>query len=184
VVFSKRRYEANHKFKVIGEEIQFSDNYCYLGVLFNYNGNITNAKHRLIVQSQKALYSVHYKIRNIKIPIDLQLKICDALVAPILLYGSEVLGFEKNDNIEKVHLQFQKKKKILGVRITTPNFLVYGAFGRYPLIVNIKCRMLCFWSKLVLSEKLSNEIYNLAYNLHKNSTNGLILSRKLSMKLA
>jgi len=35
VVFSKRRYEANHKFKVNGEEIQFSDNYtvtweCYL----------------------------------------------------------------------------------------------------------------------------------------------------------
>jgi hypothetical protein len=38
------------------------------------------------------------------------LKIFDALVAPILLYGSEVLGFEKNDNIEKVHLQFLKKK--------------------------------------------------------------------------
>jgi hypothetical protein len=71
-------------------------------------------------------------LRNIKIPIDLQLKIFDALVAPILLYGSEVLGFEKNDNIEKVHLQFLKKK--LGVRITTPNFLVYGELGRYPLI--------------------------------------------------
>jgi hypothetical protein len=110
VVFSKGKYEANHKFKVIGEEIQFSDNYCYLGVLFNYNGNITNAKNRLIVQSHKALYSVHYKIRNIKIPLDLQLKIFDALVAPILLYGSEVLGFEKNDNIEKFHLQFLKKK--------------------------------------------------------------------------
>jgi hypothetical protein len=35
VVFSKRRYEANHKFKVIGEEIQFSDNYWYLGVLYS-----------------------------------------------------------------------------------------------------------------------------------------------------
>ena len=37
VVFSKRRYEANNKFKVIGEEIQFSDNYstweCYLTTL-------------------------------------------------------------------------------------------------------------------------------------------------------
>jgi hypothetical protein len=54
--------EANHKFKVIGEEIQFSDNYCYLGVLFNYNGNITNAKKRLIVQSQKALYSVYFQM--------------------------------------------------------------------------------------------------------------------------
>jgi hypothetical protein len=111
-------------------------------VLFSYNGNITNAKNRLIVQSQKALYSVYYKIRNIKIPIDLQLKIFDALVAPTLLYGSEVLGFEKNDNIEKVHLQFLKK--ISRVRITTPNFLVYGELGRYPLIVNIKCRMLRF----------------------------------------
>ena len=149
VVFSKRRYEANHKFKVIGEEIQFSDNYCYLGVLFNYTGNITNAKNRLIVQSQKALYSVYYTIRNIKIPIDLQLKIFDALVAQILLYGSEVLGYEKNDNIEKVHLQFLKKNLV--VRITTPNVLVYGELGRYPLIVNITCRMLCFWSKLLLS---------------------------------
>ena len=99
------------------------------------------------------------------------MKIFDALVAPILLYGSEVLGFEKNDNIEKVHLQFLKKN--LGVRITTPNFLVYGELGRYPLIVNITCRMLCFWSKLVSSEKLSNKIYNLIYNLHKNGTNDL-----------
>jgi hypothetical protein len=49
VVFSKRRYEANHQLKVIGEEIQFSDNYCYLGVLFNYSGNITNAKNRKVM---------------------------------------------------------------------------------------------------------------------------------------
>jgi hypothetical protein len=46
---------------------------------------------------------------------------------------SESSGFEKNNNIEKVHLQFLKKN--LGVRITTPNFLVYGELGRYPLIV-------------------------------------------------
>jgi hypothetical protein len=28
------------------------------------------------------------------------------LVAPMLLYGCEILGIGKNDNIEKVHLQF------------------------------------------------------------------------------
>ena len=33
--------------------------------------------------------------------------------------------------------------------------------------------MLCFWSKLVSSEKLSSKIYNLTYNLYKNGTNGL-----------
>ena len=60
---------------------------CYLTTMVI----LLMVRKRLIVQSQKALYSVYYKIRNIKIPIDLQLKIFDALVAPILLYGSEVL---------------------------------------------------------------------------------------------
>jgi hypothetical protein len=49
-----------------------------------------------------------------------------------------------------------------------------------PLIVNIKCRMLCFWSKLVSSEKLSSKIYNLTYNLHKNGTNGNFILFTLS----
>jgi len=30
----------------------------------------------------------------------------DTLVSPILLYACEVIEFDKNDNIEKVHLQF------------------------------------------------------------------------------
>jgi hypothetical protein len=79
-------------------------------------------------------YAVYYKIRNLQLPIDLQLRILDSLVAPILLYGSEVWGVGKNDNIEKVHLQFLKR--ILGVRVTTPNCLVYGELGRYPLDIN------------------------------------------------
>jgi hypothetical protein len=64
------------------------------------------------------------------------------LVAPILLYGCEILSIGKHDNIEKVHLQFLKR--ILNVRATTPFCLVYGELGRYPLDINIKIRMLCF----------------------------------------
>jgi hypothetical protein len=51
------------------------------------------------------------------------------------LYGSEVWGVGKNDNIEEVYLQFLKR--ILGVRVTTPNCLVYGELGRYPLDINM-----------------------------------------------
>jgi hypothetical protein len=65
-----------------------------------FNNNFVNAKKKLVEQAQKALYSVYYKIRNIKIP-----KIVDTLVSPVLLYACEVIGFDKNDNIEKVHLQ-------------------------------------------------------------------------------
>ena len=82
------------------------------------------------------------------------------------MYGSEVWGVGKNDNIEKVHLQFLKR--ILGVRVTTPNCLVYGELGRYPLDINIKCRMLCFWSRLMTTEKLSSKIYKLLLKLYAN----------------
>jgi hypothetical protein len=98
---------------------------------FNIQVVLKLQKNKLVEQSQKALYAVYYKIRNLQLPIDLQLKIFDSLVAPILLYESEILGIGKNDNIEKVHLQFLKR--ILNVRATTPNCLVYGELGRYLL---------------------------------------------------
>ena len=36
------------------------------------------------------------------------LKLFDLLVSSILLYASEVWGFENKESIEKVHLQFSK----------------------------------------------------------------------------
>ena len=90
-----------------------------MGVLFHYTGSVNFAKKKkLVEESQKVLYAVSYKIGNLRLPIDLQLKIFDLLVAPILLFGCEILGIGNNDNIEKVHLQFLKR--ILNVRATTP----------------------------------------------------------------
>jgi hypothetical protein len=102
--------------------------------------------------------------------LNLQLKIFDTLVSPILLYACEVIGFDKNDNIEKVHLQFLKN--ILRVRTTTPNHLVYDELDRFPLVIDIKCRMLTFWNKLISSNKLSSMIARLLYILNINGTQG------------
>lgn len=164
IIFSKQKFVPEIKLILNGVALDYVDSYSYLGVLFHYNGRFLAAKKKLIEQAQKALYAVYYKIRNLKLPIDLQLKIFDSLVTPILLYGSEVMGIEKYDNIEKVHLQFMKR--ILGVRISTPNFFVYGELGRYPLNINISIKMLCFWARLLESDKLSSKIYKLIYNLH------------------
>jgi hypothetical protein len=58
--------------------------------------------------------------------------------------------------------------RIFGVRVTTPNCLVYGRLGSYPLDINIKCRMLCFWSRLMTTEKLSSKIYKPLFKLYAN----------------
>ena len=91
----------------------------------------------------------------------------------MLLYGCEILGIGKNDNIEKVHLQFFKW--ILNVRATTLIVLVYGELGRYPLDISITIRTLCFWSRLISTEKLSSKIYRLLFNLYNEGNHKFYL---------
>ena len=92
----------------------------------------------------------------------------DSLVEPIILYGSEVCGFENIQIIKKIHLNVCKI--ILNVRLTTPNYMVYGELGRYPLEIRVKLRMVSFsfWTKLVQSEnKLSSILYWLMLQIHQ-----------------
>ena len=80
-------------------------------------------KKRLIDQANKALYALYCKLRNLTIPIDLQLKLFNSLIAPILVYSCEIWGFENKQGIEKLYLQFLKK--ILNLRNNSPNY-IYG----------------------------------------------------------
>jgi hypothetical protein len=43
-----------------------------------------------VQQVQKALYSGYRKVRNLCIPVDLQLKLFESIVLPILTYSCEV----------------------------------------------------------------------------------------------
>ena len=99
-------------------------------MVFNYNGNFGKARAKLVNQARRSLFSTYKRIRNQPIPIDLQLKLFDSIVEPILLYGSEVWGFENTIDIEWIHLQFCIN--ILHLRESTPNYMVYGELGRFP----------------------------------------------------
>ena len=165
VIFSKKKVRQNQSFKVKGQNNEIIDSYCYLGMLLNYNGNFCTARKKITEQAHKALFAVYRKIRNITIPVDLQLKLFDSLVIPILLYASEVWGFENKESIEKVHLQFCKN--ILKVRSTTPNYMVYGELGRYPMEVMVKRKIVLFWNNLLCEgNKLSSILYKLMFKLH------------------
>lgn len=165
VVFSKKKVRHNQNFKLYGENIEIVDAYSYLGILFNFNGSFCKARKKLVEQAQKALFALYRKIKNICIPIDLQLKLFDSLVSPVLMYASEVWGFENKDTIEKMHLQFCKN--ILKVRSSTPNYMVYGELGRFPMETIIKRKIVLFWNSLLLeNNKLSSIMYKTMLALH------------------
>lgn len=81
------------------------------------------------------VWNVIGKCRKQKLSIDCTLDVCQ-IVKPILLNGYEVLGFGNIVLAEKLHLKFWKH--ILHLTSSTPKYMVYGEFKRYPSMINGK----------------------------------------------
>ena len=66
---------------------------------------------------------------------------------PIVFYGAEIWDLESSSSvIDNVHL-FDLKH--LGVDRRTPNDLVYGEVGRFPIQINACVRCIRYWLKLM-----------------------------------
>ena len=91
-----------------------------LNLLNEYCNSFVKAKKILHDKASKAMYSLIQKARRLKLPTDIMLKLFDSCVAPILLYGCEVWGYENTDIIEKVHTKFCKF--IFGVSKCSHNY--------------------------------------------------------------
>ena len=108
------------------------------------------------------------------------LKIFDAQVQPTVLYGAEIWGLEScssvTDNVRLFGL-----KRYLGVDRRTPNDLVYGEVGRFPIQINACVHCIRYWLKLMRLEehRLPLRAYKMLFNLdQRGKTNWLTNVRK------
>lgn len=165
VIFGARKTNK-FNFTLGGNNIEIVDNYKYLGIFFSKTRTFFKARKHLVDQARKAMHLLYKRIRKLNLPVDLQLQIFDHTILPILLYGSELWGYENTDIIERIHTEFLRN--ITKLRKTTPLYMLYAELGRYPLEINIKYRMISYWISLKVGkqEKLSNLAYEtLRYNL-------------------
>ena len=95
-------------FKYKGDKLEVVEDFRYLGIVFNYNGNFKKNADALLTQGRRAMYSVISKCRKYNLPVDIQLQLFYSMVAPILLYGTEVWGEREYKEIEKLHMKFLK----------------------------------------------------------------------------
>ena len=90
---------------------------CYLGILSNYNGSFKVAQKELYDKGTKAMFSLIGKCRKLDLPIDIQIKLFNSLVKPIVLYGAEVWGSQNTYLCDQLQLRILKMtlglKKIL-----------------------------------------------------------------------
>ena len=117
---------------------------------FSYNGKFQDTKKYLICQARKAMYSVINKARKLSLPIDMQLSLFDSMIAPILMYGSEVWGIENVEVIDRFQLKFCKL--VPNLKQTTPNCMIYGELGILPISIHIKSRILNYWCSVIMSK--------------------------------
>ena len=87
---------------------------------------VTKAKMKVIL-----MFKSLWKLRQI--PYAVFVKILDCQILPYVLYGSEIRGLKEVPDIERVHVFALKGYLKFGCQ--TPNTMVYGKTGRYPLFV-------------------------------------------------
>ena len=93
------------------------------------------------------MYDILNKGRVHNLSVSCQLDLFDKIIIPMLTYGSEIWGYENIDILEKLHVKFCKL--LLNLKTSTPNFMLYGELGRYPLNITVKLKKFSFWSKLI-----------------------------------
>ena len=105
---------------------------------------------QLVQIAKKAVFALRKKILLLNVSIDCQLKLFDQTILLVLIYACEIWGFEKLHMIEKVHIEFLRS--IIRVNKSTPLYMIHGELGRYPLEIYIKCKMIGYWSRLILGK--------------------------------
>ena len=85
VIFNSRN-DQNYLFSIGEHRIKITDKYKYLGIILSRSGSFLNARKHLAEQARKAMHLLFLRANNLEIPIDLQLKLFDNTMLPILTY--------------------------------------------------------------------------------------------------
>ena len=153
------RGNTNNSFYIDTEQLEIVDSYKYLGTFFAKSGSFLTARKHVAEQARKVLFLLYSRINNLNLPVDLQLKLFDHTVLPIMTYSCEVFGFENIQILERIHNEFLRK--ITKTKKSTPLFMLYAELGRYPIEIIIKSRMISFWNRIITGKqsKYSYQLY-------------------------
>ena len=129
------RIGDNENWLYDGNTLETVDQFIYLGMLLCYNGKFYQTQKHIAEPRRKALFALNSKLTNFDFNIETKCSVFDTYINSILLsYASAIWGFQKAPDIEKLHTYFCKK--VLGVKRSTCNNLIYFELGRLPLCVN------------------------------------------------
>ena len=167
VVFRKGGHlAARERWFYDGERVPVMNAYKYLGIYFSTRLSFSYACQDLMSRAKKAVLGIlHSMFKFQNNSVDVFIKLFDTQVQPIVQYGAEIWGIDKGREIEKVHMF--AIKRFLHVHGRTPNDIVYGELGRFPMYVNSYVACARYWLRLLRMEehRLPFKCYRMLYDL-------------------
>ena len=176
MIFKKKstRKLKQNLFTLNNNKLETLQEFAYLGVKLSATGNFSAHQTR---SREKALYAFYNVTRSVdfkKLKPKQDNMIFDALISPILTYGSEVWGvylkqdfnkWEKSPT-EKVHLRFCKY--YLGV---TMNIACRAELARFPMKLVIDRLILKYFNHLLSlpGNTVASQAFLISKSLHERS---------------
>lgn len=140
--------------------------YKYLGTFFTSSLSWRKAKQTSALQASKAVINIlkYQKYFGYFYATE-AFKLFDAIVTPILVYSSNVWGYQYSDVIEQVHYSFCKRICCLNKNV--PNFVALSECGRLPLSTVYMTNCVKYWSKLTCmpNHRYPKQTYNMLRDL-------------------
>ena len=159
MIFNKAGRHLQPKNNIIlnDKPIESTKSYCYLGIVFVPSGKFKTAIEELKKKALRAFFKLKATVSRCELSLKALFKLFDALILPILAYGSQVLFSESQfvkaittktklnkhtwqqdwltliakDSFESMHLKFIKW--VLGVHKKASNIGCWGESARLPI---------------------------------------------------
>ena len=174
IVFRNGGHIASHeKWLYGGEQMDIVNVYKYLGIFMSTRLSFSHSISDMAARARAGTVSILRLLWSLgeRSP-RIFFKLFDAQIQPMLNYGAEVWGLTVDLSIlERVHLF--ALKRFLNVSVRTPNSLVYGETGRFPLFVNIYVKCVKYWLRLLKMEpnRYPRKAYNMLLYMHEHNRN-------------
>ena len=135
VVFRKGGVLSHNDFWFYGDtKLEIIDVINYLGLNLSYTGKFSCTQRNIADRGLRAFCALKRDVHGLVNPSAAMLcRLFDKLVAPVILYASEIWGFHASSAVERVHLKFCKWS--LKVPNCTTNEMVCGELGSFPMLI-------------------------------------------------
>lgn len=167
MVFRKGgRIKKGEKWTYKGQSVEVVKNFKYLGYNFSTKNKYTNHMKHLAGKFQRAINAVWGVMKRAKISsLNRRLYLFDTLVKAGCLYGCEIWGWGKREEIERVQRRYIKMA--MGISRNTPEYIWRMEAGRRSIEIGTKKRAASYllrivgmeqgrWPKVCLKEEVRN----------------------------